>query len=283
MAMNGKYFTYNNKSTKDYNLVLVDIDGTGEQKFSLNRESGIGSINKYNYSPMSTGSYYSECLSFPIHLVKGSCENGIIGTKISLPEINEINSWLTSTDYPTLLNVFHEKDSDYTRCYFGVFTEIEPFYYGDLYGVKTTFQSNSPFAYTDEIKSTISSTGVSSVEIVTQSALWNDYIYPILKVTPNESNPSGDESNAITIENESDGNKLSINKYYNGVSIYIDCKKLKIYDHLVQLVTFEDLGIQDVDDIYWFRLLGHDINKINITGNCTIEITYREPRKVGSL
>ena len=46
-------------------------------------------------------------------------------------------------------------------------------------------------------------------------------------------------------------------------------------------VSFEDLAIEDIDDIYWPRL-AYGENIFEFTGDATFEISYREPRKVGA-
>lgn len=73
---------------------------------------------------------------------------------------------------------------------------------------------------------------------------------------------------------------MRINSLKND-DFYIDCQHLKIYDITNSIVTFEDLGISDVDDIYWPRLAYGD-NIFEFTGDAEFEISYREPRKVGA-
>lgn len=55
-----------------------------------------------------------------------------------------------------------------------------------------------------------------------------------------------------------------------------------IYDDLGRMVKFEDMGIADVDYMYWLRLIQGN-NELLICGNCTIEIEHFEYRKVGAL
>ena len=54
-----------------------------------------------------------------------------------------------------------------------------------------------------------------------------------------------------------------------------------IYDDLGRMIKFEDMGIADVDYIYWLRLM-QGSNEILICGDCDIEIEHFEYRKVGA-
>lgn len=67
---------------------------------------------------------------------------------------------------------------------------------------------------------------------------------------------------------------------YRSLNIYIDTKKLIINDELGRMVTYDKLGINDVDQMYWFRLIPGN-NTIQIYGDCTFEVKFREERKVG--
>ena len=64
------------------------------------------------------------------------------------------------------------------------------------------------------------------------------------------------------------------------LNIYIDCQKLLITDSIGRMVTYDDLGISDVDNMYWLRLVNGD-NTIILYGNANFVITHRESRKVG--
>ena len=47
------------------------------------------------------------------------------------------------------------------------------------------------------------------------------------------------------------------------------------------IISFEDLGVKDIDNIYWLRL-AYGENELRFTGDATFELIYREPRKVGA-
>lgn len=62
------------------------------------------------------------------------------------------------------------------------------------------------------------------------------------------------------------------------LQLLMDCKNLAFYDMLDRPVLFNQIGIQDEDEIYWMRLI-HGNNSIRVLGNFDLEIQYLEPRK----
>ncbi len=64
------------------------------------------------------------------------------------------------------------------------------------------------------------------------------------------------------------------------LSIYIDCQRLLITDSIGRMVTYDDLGISDVDNMYWLRLANGD-NTIILYGDAHFTISHKESRKVG--
>lgn len=67
---------------------------------------------------------------------------------------------------------------------------------------------------------------------------------------------------------------------YKDLNVYMNCQKLTITDDIGRMITYDKMGVSDVDSIYWLRLL-HGENNLILYGNCTFEIKYRESRKAG--
>lgn len=139
-------------------------------------------------------------------------------------------------------------------------------------------------------------------------------IYPLIKVTgvstdefdydeeTGEYTGSASAREIVTITNNNDNSveyKYSSGGYIAEVTprsitlevphmpVYIDSNKARIYDlvdvasrGMSHILNFEDLGLEDVSYIYWPRIFNGS-NHWTITGNCDVEIIYREPRKVG--
>ena len=64
------------------------------------------------------------------------------------------------------------------------------------------------------------------------------------------------------------------------LEINIDCQKLLFQDSIGRMVTYDELGIADVDHMYWMRLLNGN-NSILVYGDAAITFKFRESRKVG--
>jgi len=202
--------------------------------------------------------------------------------------------------------------------YFGVFSNVEPqLLDGDVIGFTMTFTTNSPFAWTPEKTVTAESTEDAETELtltVDDSQRYRE-LYPMIEIIGDGDNEftwdsatqtytgTASAREEITITNTND---ISYEyKYSSGgytvkkiprsltlkvphTNVYIDSEKAKIYDRIVieseyisHVLTFEDLGLEDISHIYWPRLFNGE-NKWTVKGNCKIKVTWREPRKVGA-
>lgn len=64
--------------------------------------------------------------------------------------------------------------------------------------------------------------------------------------------------------------------------VRINTEKLFIFDDLNRMIRLSDLGVEDVDYMYWPRLRSGD-NRLLLWGaDCTVTITHRETRKAGA-
>lgn len=84
----------------------------------------------------------------------------------------------------------------------------------------------------------------------------------------------------MTIKSVTDNNRSLTVTVNPGDPTIIDCQKSRIYNSSGTL-RFSDLGIGDYSEIYWLRLYNGE-NELQITGKATVEISWREPRKVGA-
>jgi len=65
--------------------------------------------------------------------------------------------------------------------------------------------------------------------------------------------------------------------------VTIDCLTHKIFDNLNRMVLFSELGVGDVDYMYWFRLLNGNNNIVCYGHHTDINIMRNEFRKVGAV
>ena len=191
------------------------------------------------------------------------------------------NSWLSAYDakqrlensYTILINTEKVLNNKYD--YFGVFSDVQAQVIdGNVVGFDCTFTTDSPFAWTHEIHQEVNGSATFTVN----SAEKYREIYPLIEITATPDWESSATRSEVTISNSVDSLSMTLN-LRQGDTTTIDAMRSIIKDHS-GLVSFTDLGISDVDYIYWPRLY-NGTNTITIDGNATAVIKYREPRKVG--
>lgn len=67
---------------------------------------------------------------------------------------------------------------------------------------------------------------------------------------------------------------------YKDLDIYMDCQFLTITDSIGRMITYDKLEINDVDHVYWLRLL-NGTNHLLLHGNADFQIQHQESRKAG--
>ena len=279
-------FEFNGHTSDEYGLIVTRIE---ENDTLVNRSLQLGEKNKYRPKENQFGTLYGDNYSFKMGVMRNPCrnknvvpelKNGIIipndSDYLTSNNIRIINAWLTSPQYPRLLKFIGDDYFSEGIEFFATITEVSTEHASLPYELTYTVTCDSQWGYTPLIlcKTTSSSTLPREYSIQNNSDCWEDYVYPTIKVSPKS-------HGIITIKNKTDnGRTMKINALKSD-DFYIDCRNLKIYDITKSIVSFEDLGIEDIDDIYWPRL-AYGENIFEFTGDATFEISYREPRKVGA-
>lgn len=309
-------FEFNGHTSDEYGLIVTRIE---ENDTLVNRSLQLGEKNKYRPKENQFGTLYSDNYSFKMGVMRNPCrnknvvpelkngilkydptytpylDNGIIKfpmnytadikNGIIIPNdsdyltsnnIRIINAWLTSPQYPRLLKFIGDDYFSEEIEFFATITEVSTEHASLPYELTYTVTCDSQWGYTPLIlcKITSSSTLTREYSIQNNSDCWEDYVYPTIKVSPKS-------HGIITIKNKTDNDRTMKINALKSDDFYIDCRNLKIYDITKSIVSFEDLGIEDIDNIYWPRL-AYGENIFEFTGDATFEISYREPRKVGA-
>lgn len=309
-------FEFNGHTSDEYGLIVTRIE---ENDTLVNRSLQLGEKNKYRPKENQFGTLYGDNYSFKMGVMRNPCrnknvvpelkngilkydstytpylDNGIlkfsmnytadIKNGIIIPNDSDyltsnnvriINAWLTSPQYPRLLKFIGDDYFSEEIEFFATITEVSTEHASLPYELTYTVTCDSQWGYTPLIlcKTTSSSTLTREYSIQNNSDCWEDYVYPTIKVSPKS-------HGIITIKNKTDNDGTMKINALKSDDFYIDCRNLKIYDITKSIVSFEDLGIEDIDDIYWPRL-AYGENIFEFTGDATFEISYREPRKVGT-
>lgn len=268
-------FKYNGHSSYEKDLIIVNDSDSNDYNIGLEREIITGNTNHARYEAFGLSAKYSSMLEISFTVIKNP-DYHISDVEFTREEVREVTAWLTSPTIPMLLS-FDDPDEDPVLPvdYFGNFTNVQSFTARGVYGLKLTFLCSSPWGYSREYVYSSIITESGNLTIENTSDDWNVPVYPYITIVPAE-------HGQITIENITDNGSFSFNCERN-VTTYIDCRRLMVSDD-TNLISFRDLGwtTNTLDTLYWPRLI-HGTNKFKITGNCTIEMKCRFPRKVGEV
>ena len=281
MAIYGKSFVYNDKSSDDFDLFLCTLSPTTDVPMGLDREILKGEVTMNRPVANHYGSRYSDVLVFDVTVAKRT------GMPFNRTDIREINAWLTSPKVPTLFHVIECDDfvDEYVD-YYGCFTATTNVYTTGLTMLTFTFTCNAPYGWSKKYEFEYTCEGITDFICFNSSDELQEYVYPEMLITAN-----ADEK--ITIQNNTDIEDFIFTFPHNGVPLHIDTKNHKIYQIIGTsevLVSLASLGwsaetLEGVADgtqaIYWFRLLPGE-NNIRVSGDCTINMSFRVPRKVGA-
>ena len=265
-------FEFNGISSIDKGVVVTKFENNDNL---ISRSLVIGEKNRYRARENHFGTQYDQNYSFTLGISKNLCKKDFNDYYFTSNEIKRINSWLTSPHLPKLFKFINNDYFDEPIEFFVTITEINTEHITLPHELIYTVQCDSPYGYTPLIiQKVVSNTIVPERLVLTNNSdELEDYVYPTFKILPKSHSD-------ITIKNITDNGILKIKSLRND-EFYIDCQRLKIYDITNELLSFEDLGIADVDSIYWPRLCSGQ-NTFEFQGDADIEISWREPRKVGA-
>lgn len=244
-----------------------------------------GEINRFRSNPNHMGTKWNDTLTFNITLFKNLCDDkdNLVFTE---EEIDDINAWLTSPDYPLLFHMYDYDTVDTSGNpvnkkydYFGLFTDVSPISVGEeIIGLQYMFITNSPFAWTEQKTATFHCEEETEFVVVVDHSERNREVYPIIVIDPSNDYEQGEEIE-IRIKQMTDNGKTLIMNLDKSPTT-IDCRRSMIYNASGRL-TFEDLHIDNIDWIYWPKLYDGR-NRIIVSGNCDVTFKWREARKVGA-
>lgn len=279
--MYGNYFYYNGATSEDYDLMVGGFNLDSDVPLAMNREILRGTMNRYRIIPNHMGTAYQEPLVFTIQMVKSQCSDSdrYIFTE---DEVDEIVSWLTAPQYPTLFHMYADEPDIYNKYdYFGLFSDVQTQTTPDgVIGFTMTFTTNAPYAWGPEqtFPYSSSTSGSTTLTIPVNTSERNLPIWPTIVITPNINASTVGTRVPVTIRSEEDARQMDLK--LTKLRHVIDCRRAMITGPN-GLIHFTDLGISDVGDMYWLRLYNGN-NRVTISGEAEITISFREPRKVGA-
>lgn len=265
-------FIYKNKSTETIlpsSRLILATDGVLDNVIGSDREviSGESTLsrpiaNEYGMK--------NNALTFEYSLIK---EDGSVFTE---SEQITIERWLSSPKFSSSLNII-DCDGNIVCTYCGKFQSTEWIVSsGGFVGVAFSFVNNDAYPK-KHFEHTFNITGNGVVTVDCQSDELEEYVYPKIVITEKV-----DEKSTATLCFITDNNNEFTVNTLEGLNINIDSLHCIVNDGTLSgIISFKDLGWSDVGNIYWPRLIPGE-NKIFVTGNVDITISYNAPyKKVG--
>lgn len=274
-------FIYNGKSTSNIlpnvELLLCSTDGAVSSVQGVTRTlmGGEPTISRPFVNEYGT---IAEHLEFTYSLIKSDT------TMFTYAEQIAVERWLTSPKFSLPIQI--------TDCngvvrykYYGKFTTTQWYPIDDgFYAMDFTFSVNGSYAYEHHIMN-LSPPPNSAVDDTDGLPNWSftvdcasdeleEWVYPKFEIycADLNSNPS------FKLTNVTDrGNTMSVTTSRH-VKYYFDCHHCIASDQSGTL-HFRELGWEDVDNIYWFRLKPGR-NLIGVHGDITIKLEYDSPVKI---
>ena len=265
-----RYFTYYGKSCLDIlgdnnPLVLVSMDGEQDDVQGSEKKVITGETSIYKTIANEYGNMYDDVLEFEYSLIKFNDE------LITREEQRTIETWLTSPKLSQYLQLFDlDCDGDVpvgtqspVAIYCGTFIETSWIPHGNGYiGVTFTFRCDAPYAWQfhEDIRYMNQDNSSSTINVVTDDT--EDYVYPRISITAiNEGQTPILKDIYIVIHHHNADNILKTILLRTQISktIVVDCKSCRVTDNAGNNFRYDDVGWEDVGNIYWPRLT-HGIN-----------------------
>lgn len=268
MSIYGKSFSYNGKSSADFNAVLCSFDSNDVMK-----ETSIKFVtNKGEITPnRDIANFYNKAYTDPLKFSVGLCK--CHGESFSLTERDAIISWLTSPQNYSLFTVEDFEDAEpYHKDieYFALCTSCKEFYPdGYIRGLAFEFECSAPYGFTPEETTSFVSTAAQPASFVLQNTSHelSKLYYPLITMTATA-------TGEITITNDRITDKSFTIELRSGQTVTIDNQLGDITDNLGLFKLSTDTNRQ------WLALLPGK-NIISVKGEASGKITCRYIRKVG--
>lgn len=262
--------TYANNRLSDYGCIVASVVTSNNTSVSMGSNLTLDTLRHYQtFEESILRAKYEESISVTFDIVKDPCQEDL---SFSDKEISFFMRWLNRKEHDKFYPIYN--DDSYPGVYFkGIFNVTAIHLGGKVIGFTLTFNSNSPFGYTDK---------EDLLHVTDKFTVYNDsdeigYLYPALfEITCNE-------NGTLTIQNDIDAtNVVTINNCVAGEIITFDCINKIIQSSATHTRLYNDFNYN------YPRLVSEDDSSIINTPNvftvsipCTVRIVYSSIRKAG--
>lgn len=266
--MTSRHFVFNGKSSEDFDIVIgffgedngINTNGNSQSIQSDEPNINTRKINIY-------GTVNDEMVKFNFAILK--CD----GEPFTQYESVQINEWLLGPKTPKMFKFINDSEHDYDLYdlhYYAICTSVTDKVYSGLNGKELTFETNSSYAYMDEIERKIDVVGNGDITITNSIQMDNFIYHPTIYITSNEK---------IEIKNiETEQTIFYDLTSFSGETLKIDNEKMRLMVN-DKIIPMTKIGWTE-DDIQWLGLIP-GLNHIQITGTCELVVKCEYPRKAG--
>lgn len=271
-------FIFDGISSREYDLVICSFDGgqSGEMTAGSNIEfTTFKAPNSYRW--VKAGASYNEQLTFSFQICKYVCDESK-DKPFTERELAFLMRWLVRKDYKRLQFVQEGYENIFYNC------QINAQRYmigGQCYGLTLTVTCDAPFGWSEVICAEISSASSKTVTLYDSSDEMGE-IYPgiIIEVGKVNSDQDIQIANALTdtsmvIRNCKPGEVITIRDMRISSSEWRFSEEENRYEG-GHKTLFNDFNYDWLTIGNTFR---NRENKITVTGNCVVKMSWRVPRK----
>lgn len=249
MSFSATEIIFNGISSTRFGLNLITEGDNSNGGIDVNIMTDKSSSN---YKQLLLGVDYNKPLSFNLTLHREE--------PISRTELSVIQNWLFGHNtYKKLQIVQSDMNQIFYMCILNSPKLIQSG--NKLHGIGFQVVCDSPFAYENEVTTTITSSG----NITNTSDHW-DYVYPYVEIVPSGS--------AVTIKNVTDNNRVTI------IEKCVANEIIKLDGNTGIVTSSRDVNILDNFNKRFIRLLPN-VNSFTLSGVKSLKIKYCPIRKVG--
>jgi hypothetical protein len=248
--------------------VALDSDN-GEVGTYLNREAVASESHDGRYKRIHSFKY-TETFAPKFTFIKSNFGN------FEMDEVRTVLKWLTSKDTTAILETYYDDSNVVSWASIGGFVDLQTHKLANnrTIAITATWDSISPFALSDLYTVTKTITSADNKITINIDTDDNKPVYPCVTIETNGNNIKFINTHTDFFNVSNSYNSLEFTNNTIGEKIVVDGAN--------KIITTTTANRKFGDDFNWMWLALHDgKNEITVTGNCTVEISYREIRKVG--
>lgn len=278
MSVNCTEFIFNGISGREYGLVICSFDGSQDGTATAGSNIEFTTFKTPGSDTwLKTGATYHEQLTFSFQVCKYRCHAGDI-KPFTERELAFLMRWLVRKEYGWLQFIQEGYENIFFHCQIKAERHLIG---GQCCGLTLTVTCDAPFGWSQNMTATISSSASNTVCLYDSSDEIGE-VCPSIEIIMGNTPDRQD----ITIANSLTGTSMQIDHCVPGESITIKNRQIFSSECIAvpdqHKYTGDHTTLYDDFNYQWFTIgntFDNRENEITVTGNCTVTMNWRVPRK----